>query len=209
MAICQKCGAEVDEHARFCMHCGTPVEQAQQCVFTPPADPFVASTITETPIDGAASTEAEKTAQPVDPFLASSMISEGCSVDETPLNATTSDPAPGVSSAPAAASAIPQNGPRQTPVPPTPIPMSVKPDGPHHPRHPEPEAPSPFMLFGVLFAFLIPVIGQILGIVWAVRSSTHPFLRNLSRGYLLLVAVLLVFFGFTALSGWITYLILF
>ncbi len=54
---------------------------------------------------------------------------------------------------------------------------------------------------------MIPVVGQILAIVWAVGRDSNPFLRNLSRGYLLLVAVLIVFAGFTALSGFLTYLI--
>lgn len=36
MAICQKCGAEVADGYRFCMHCGAPMQQqAQQCVVDP------------------------------------------------------------------------------------------------------------------------------------------------------------------------------
>lgn len=87
----------------------------------------------------------------------------------------------------------------------------VSPAVPPHPSyvssHEAAEMLSPFALFGVLFAYLIPVVGQILAIIWAVGKTSNPFLRNLSRGYLLLVAVLIVFAGFTALSGFLTFLI--
>lgn len=32
MPICSKCGAELDEAAKFCMECGTPVSQNKKCV---------------------------------------------------------------------------------------------------------------------------------------------------------------------------------
>ena len=193
MAICQKCGAEVVDGSRFCMHCGAPLEQAaQQCVITTPSDPFAAS----------------------------SFISEGCSVDdssavEQAASATPEPPeaAPGEASASQQAKeslipeAAPVSGPAYTGG------TYVSPAVPPHPSyvssHEAAEMLSPFALFGVLFAYLIPVVGQILAIIWAVGKTSNPFLRNLSRGYLLLVAVLIVFAGFTALSGFLTFLIFF
>lgn len=199
MAICQKCGAEVADGSRFCMHCGAPLEQAaQQCVITTPSDPFVAS----------------------------SFISEGCSVDDSSAveqaghlqRPNRREAAPGEASASqqtkespipeaAAPEAAPASGPSYTGG------TYVSPAVPPHPSyvssHEAAEMLSPFALFGVLFAYLIPVVGQILAIIWAVGKTSNPFLRNLSRGYLLLVAVLIVFAGFTALSGFLTFLIFF
>ena len=198
MAICQKCGAEVADGSRFCMHCGAPLEQAaQQCVITTPSDPFVAS----------------------------SFISEGCSVDDSSAveQAASATPEP-PEAAPGEASASQQT--KESPIPEAAAPEAAPASGPSYtggtyvspavPPHPSyvssheaAEMLSPFALFGVLFAYLIPGVGQILAIIWAVGKTSNPFLRNLSRGYLLLVAVLIVFAGFTALSGFLTFLIFF
>lgn len=197
MAICQKCGAEVADGSRFCMHCGAPLEQAaQQCVITTPSDPFVAS----------------------------SFISEGCSVDDSSAveQAASATPEP-PEAAPGEASASQQTKRPHSRRPPHQRPPRFwtiiyrrhlcVPAVPPHPSyvssHEAAEMLSPFALFGVLFAYLIPVVGQILAIIWAVGKTSNPFLRNLSRGYLLLVAVLIVFAGFTALSGFLTFLIFF
>lgn len=198
MAICQKCGAEVADGSRFCMHCGAPLQQeAQQCVITTPSDPFVAS----------------------------SFISEGCTVDDTSAagqsaSATPEAPesAPGETSASqqtkespvseAAASEAPPASDDSTTGGPY-VPPAAPPRPAYVPPHEATEILSPFTLFGVLFAYMIPVVGQILAIIWAVGKTSNPFLRNLSRGYLLLVAVLIVFAGFTALSGFLTFLIFF
>lgn len=198
MAICQKCGAEVADGSRFCMHCGAPLEQAaQQCVITTPSDPFVAS----------------------------SFISEGCSVDDSSAVEQA-----GICNARTAGKRLParhllpsrQKNPhsrgRRTRGRPRFWTLIYRrhlcvPAVPPHPSyvssHEAAEMLSPFALFGVLFAYLIPVVGQILAIIWAVGKTSNPFLRNLSRGYLLLVAVLIVFAGFTALSGFLTFLIFF
>ena len=32
MPVCSKCGAELDEAAKFCMECGTPVSQNKKCI---------------------------------------------------------------------------------------------------------------------------------------------------------------------------------
>ena len=186
MAICQKCGAEVADGYRFCMHCGAPMQQqAQQCVVIPPSDPFAAS----------------------------SFISEGCSAEDTASLAAEAEAEPAASAEAAPASSEPASAQDAAPfhaaaatAQPAAAPHgAAQVPPPHHPA--DADLPSAFALFGILFAFMIPVVGQILAIVWAVGRDSNPFLRNLSRGYLLLVAVLIVFAGFTALSGFLTYLI--
>ena len=197
MAICQKCGAEVADGSHFCMHCGAPLQQeAQQCVITTPSDPFVAS----------------------------SFISEGCAVDDSSaagqsasVMSKASEASPGETSASQPTKESPVSEAEASDGPPvlnasntggTYVPP-VAPPHPSHAPHEATEILSPFALFGVLFAYMIPVVGQVLAIIWAVGKTSNPFLRNLSRGYLLLIAVLIVFAGFTALSGFLTFLIFF
>lgn len=104
MAICQKCGAEVADGSRFCMHCGAPLEQAaQQCVITTPSDPFVAS----------------------------SFISEGCSVDDSSAveQAASATPEP-PEAAPGEASASQQT--KESPIPEAAAPEAAPASGPSY-----------------------------------------------------------------------------
>lgn len=197
MAICQKCGAEVADGSRFCMHCGAPLQQeAQQCVITTPSDPFVASSFISEgcSTDDSSATEQGASATPETPEAPSSDASASQPAKESVPEAA----------APEAASTATPSYTGSTYTPP-----ASSPQPSYAPAHETVETLSPFVLFGVLFAYMIPIVGQILAIIWAVSKTSNPFLRNLSRGYLLLVAVLIVFAGFTALSGFLTFLIFF
>ena len=195
MAICQKCGAEVADGYRFCMHCGAPMQQQeQQCVITPPSDPFAASSFIS---EGCSAEETASLAAEAEAEAAPTASAEAAPVSSEPTSAQAAAP-----SQASAAAAQPADTAYQPPAAPH---GAAQVPPPHHPA--DADIPSAFALFGVLFAFMIPVVGQILAIVWAVGRDSNPFLRNLSRGYLLLVAVLIVFAGFTALSGFLTYLI--
>ena len=53
--------------------------------------------------------------------------------------------------------------------------------------------------FVALLLFLLPGVGLITAIVWALGGAKNPSRRNLARAYLLLVLALCLFFGGMAL----------
>lgn len=198
MAQCTKCGAPMNEGAKFCTSCGQAVAHAVAGPPPPtyPAEPFQPVPPTEVPVP-------EQPAYPTEPIPPA-----------PPAGA--SAPPPAAAPAPASnASAAPNAGAAPGSTPPPPVQAAPSQPGPMPGAMPPPRyatvdtAPPPgsiytpvsvggFFLMDIVVA--IPIVGFILLLVWAFGSNVNR--KNWARARLLFaILVILLVVGISLLVG--------
>ena len=176
MAICKTCGQSIDDNARFCWACGAKVEPqaAPEEEQVPHEEPVIAEKEPEAPHEERKETVSEADA----PRDAGEPVWEA---EPAPLWEQKAEP---VWEEPE--NAWEQRGPRKSPAPPAP------------PVWEEQEKPEKDAVIGTggyfvtLLLLCIPVLNLILAAIWALGGTGRTNRRNLARGYLLLVLVVMV-----------------
>lgn len=166
MMTCTQCGAELRDGIRFCTECGAPATQA-----APPP---------EMPV------------QSVQPELSAQSVQQPITAEPAQQQPAYTSPAQPIQQPRAAEPPRRQAPPQQQPAYTPPPAYTAPPASDAPPAGSKYELISTGGLIGIMLLMAIPIIGQILMIVWACGGCRKLQKRNLARAALILAVIALI-----------------